>query len=98
MVPSGPLRWSLAGAAEGAAVTTVDPVRRPRRRRGGERARVARLVGPGCVVASSVSLQSAAALATTVFAAFGSAEPRGCADPLGALRVYGEQVLPQLRD
>ena len=32
-----------------------------------------RLIGPSCIVASCVSLQAAAALATTVFAAFGPA-------------------------
>jgi hypothetical protein len=42
-----------------------------RRRRARAAALTPRLAGPLCVVASSASLQTAAALATTVFAVFG---------------------------
>ena len=40
-----------------------------------------RLTGPACVVVSCVSLQTGAALATTVFAAFGPPGPARCASP-----------------
>jgi inner membrane transporter RhtA len=74
--------------ASGAPATVVTALGRRRRHawRGGRSGRTvgARLVGPGCVVLSSVSLQSAAALATTVFAAFGSAGTAGLRFAAGA--------------
>jgi inner membrane transporter RhtA len=71
------------------AVAVAGPPERPPRRVWQGQARVAiapRLVGPACIVGSCVSLQSAAALATTVFATFG---PVGT----GALRFVAAALL-----
>jgi inner membrane transporter RhtA len=80
-------RVAAGGGRAGAVVLAGRPVRRPHRRADGIVAGFApRLVGPAFIVASCASLQAAAALATTVFAAFG---PAGT----GALRFAAAAVV-----
>jgi inner membrane transporter RhtA len=90
---------AAALAGRGAVALATPPLRspgspQPPRAVGGF---VPRLVGPGCIVASCASLQTAAALATTVFATFGPAGT-GALRFLAAAVVLLAAVRPRLRD
>jgi inner membrane transporter RhtA len=85
-------------ADRGAVALAARPPRPPRLRAAHAVAGFApRLVGPGYIVASCASLQTAAALATTVFATFGPAGT-GALRFLAAALILMAVVRPRLRD
>jgi inner membrane transporter RhtA len=95
-------KFGFVSAAElthraGAVVLTGPPSRpRPRRVARAVAGFAPQLAGPACIVASCASLQTASALATTVFAAFGPAGTGALRFLLGAV-VLLALVRPRLR-